>query len=253
VFVKAKRAGTYLTCVIHHAGHFCEDFLRWILNASLAELGLKKWKVSIDGQDQLLTNYLGSGRHSIGFEVEHPVGKPIIVKYFADPAMANRERDVCEVLAGVDGVTQLADVYIDHRHFVAVTPKGLPFNNTNRRIRKAHVRCLRQALLALHGRNLAHNDVLPCNIYYIDESRALLADWSNVTKGSSTKSRSDFRSLANAVDALGGSEALRDFAQDGERKRGRFEEEEEEAEEVQEEVQAKEEDEVPAEEEERCG
>jgi hypothetical protein len=250
VFVKAQRARNRVEYVIHHAGSFCEDFLRWILNASLADLGLKKWEVAIDGKKYLLDNYLGSGRHSIGFEVDNPAGKPIIVKYFADPAMAKRERDVCEVLAGVDGVTQLADVHIDDSHFVAVTPKGLPFNNTDRRIRKEHVRCLRQALLALHRKNLAHNDVLPCNIYYIDESRALLADWSNVTKGSSTKSRRDFRYLANAVDALGGSEALQDLAQDGERKRGR--EAQEEAE-VAEEVQAKEEDEVPAEEEERCG
>jgi hypothetical protein len=226
VWVKAKRAGTSLSYVLEHAGSFREDFLQWILHASLDELGLKKWEVMIDGRKHMLKNYLGSGKGSIDFEVEHPSGQTMVVKYFADPKLATKERDTCGKLKGIGGVMQLADVQLEHPHFVALTPKGFPFNTAGRQIRKDHVRCLRRVLRALHRNGLAHNNVQG-NIYYIDETSALLSDWSSVTEASPLTRRNDFACLYSAVEALGGSVELRDYALHGSRKRLRFHEEEE--------------------------
>jgi hypothetical protein len=234
VFVKAQRTRNCVKYIRHYAGPFTEDYLQWILHASLDDLGLRKWEVMLGGKKHVLRNYLGSGRYSIGFEVEHPIGNSIVVKYFADLNDAFQERDVCSKLEGIEGVTQLAEVQPNHIRFIAVTPKGLPFNDTDRRLTRNHVLCLRQALRALHREGLAHNDVVPCNIYYLDANRALLADWSNVTKGSPTKSTHDFWCLAVAVKELGGCGDLMRIAIEGVRKRRRVEvvecEEEEEEE-----------------------
>jgi hypothetical protein len=226
VFLKAQRAGTRVEYVVHYSGPFREGILCWLLNASVADLGVKTWEVMIDGQKHILKNHLGSGQHSIGFELEHPAGNPIVVKYFADLTMAVKEREVSDKLKGVAGVTQLADKQPEDPHFVAVTPKGLPFDNAGRQITKEHVTYLRDALQSLHARNLVHNDAAACNIYYLDGKRAVLADLCSVKESSlGADFRTDFFLLRKAVEVLSNSRDLHDFAQFGERKRERDEEE----------------------------
>jgi hypothetical protein len=50
----------------------------------------------------------------------------------------------------------------------------------------------------MHGKGLSHNGILTSNIYYIDNNRALLTDWSSVTE-SLERPHSDYFLLRLAV------------------------------------------------------
>ena len=64
------------------------------------------------------------------------------------------------------------------------------------------------AVQALHLKGLVHRDICASNIYWVDQSTALLNDWSHVGKFTFAGGQRDFRLLQEAVKHAGASDDL---------------------------------------------
>ena len=170
---QAQRTGSSFVYKQRYAAVFDERYIQWLLSASLTTLGMVCPQITIGPRTFTLDKYLGSGHYSHGYELKID-GTTIVVKQFSDMKHANHEREIYEALAGIAGVTQRCSLQPQEELFVAVHPKGEPFDLISHPINEAHVRGLRAALTAMHAKGLAHHDVGPCNMYYLDATHALL-------------------------------------------------------------------------------
>jgi hypothetical protein len=201
---RATRDKKVTKYVMQWSGAFTagQAFLAWLLSAPLADLGYCPPRITLGEATHELTTFIGSGQHCAGYELCHG-GAIIVVKHYTDADKAENERTICQLLRGVTGVAQLHTVQPREPNFVAVTPRGYHFD-AEHPVREAHVECLCAALAALHDKGKVHADICGANIYWLDESTALLNDWSHTTDVSDAGREKDFGALMEAIRRVGG-------------------------------------------------
>ena len=180
--IKAGRlAGGKFEFTVMWSGEFDQGkgFIHWLLTTPLADLGYSPPKINFDGTPVELTKHLGTGQHASGYEVSLG-GETFVVKHFTEERAAEKERKVCNAVAQASNtLTKLYKLQPEEKNFVAVTPKGKVFDQTNLPNQK-HVISLVAALTELHAYGMVHGDVCRQNIYSQDADTALLNDWSHV-------------------------------------------------------------------------
>ena len=159
-------------------------WIAWLLTALPRQLGWAPFEITINTVKHKLTTYIARGQFSYAYELAlpTPAGTPgaFVVKYFPDPRMANHERAIYDAIGPHKRTTQLvADMQPDERNFIVITPRGYSFNSTDRRLAETHVHKLFRAVRHLHSQGVVHNDICASNIFWVDERRAVLNDWSH--------------------------------------------------------------------------
>lgn len=199
--------------VVCFAGPFESAWVQWLCEASLESLGLVFPTVTFSNIKYTLQLPLGSGQYSHGYELR--LGEDtVVVKQFSDLNMADHERTICKAFEKVSGATRLFATQPVDPLFVAVTPKGLPFDSAARRITVDHVNSLIKSLGEVHTLGYCHGDICSSNIYFLDgDQNALLNDWSHVRAESTEDERDkDWVALSAAIKSVGGSQDLQDSA-----------------------------------------
>ena len=93
---------------------------------------------------------------------------------------------------------------------IVMTPVGSRFHHITALLNRAHLRCLVAALKGIHARNIKHGDIRPPNLLRVDDTRAVVIDFSHATSCESASDRfnTDMEGLAASVQALSGAPSL---------------------------------------------
>jgi hypothetical protein len=151
-----------------------------------------------------------SGQHSIGYAVaaRHDLNS-VVVKQFFEMTYADRERATCAALKGKPNVSRLHEHQPADKLFVAIAPRGIPFDQGAHTMSECHVNQLRAAVEALHATKRVHGDICEQNIYWVSADTALLNDWSHVTASEDPEDRGvDFFDLYGAAGKITGNKRL---------------------------------------------